>query len=362
MNPRALLAVVFCFTFSLWSEDASATLLFSGGEDVDFTCIGGCPVTTDVGYYRSAWAREAVGTYGSTNDPPPSRLATSVFTANATLWIHAQFLPNGGGQTEPNIHMVRVLDTNGNAALIIRGTGTNGRLKISSRTAAGSYTDLVTCSSALLGSLQQLDFYINYGSSGEVALYNNSVQVCDFTGNVTNGDGATALNKVEFSAPWDNIGGNTYWSEVIVATTDTRAMSRFSANTVANGNTTGFTGTNICSSIWNSASFNDSNYGYTGSNNVVHECTIKSTVPAGTYNVQGLVMSARGLVGTAGPQHFDFVTRTGGTDYTSPDFAPITSPSNILNYIQTTNPATSSPWSLSDFQNSGFNIGAESKP
>jgi len=362
MNLRALSAAILYLTVSLWSEDASATLLFSGGEDIDFTCIGGCPVTTSNGYFRSAWAREAVGTSGSTNDPPPNRLATSVFTANATLWIHAQFLPNGGGQNEPNIHMLRVLDTNGNAALIVRGTGTNGRLKISSRTAAGSYTDLVTCSSALSGALEQLDFFVNYGSTGEVALYNNGVQVCDFTGNVTNGDGATALNRVEFSAPWDNIAGYTYWSEIIVATTDTRAMSRFSANTVANGNTTGFTGTNICSSIWNAASFNDSNYGYTGSSNIIHECTINSSVPAGTYNVQGLVMSARGLVGTSGPQHFDFVTRTGGTNYTSPDFAPINSPSNIQNYIQTTNPATSSPWALSDLQNSGFNIGAESKP
>ena len=73
-------------------------------------------------------------------------------------------------------------------------------------------------------------------------------------------------------------------------------------------------------------------------------------------------MSARALVGATGPQHFDFVTRTGGTDYTSPDYAPTNSFSNIINYIQTTNPATSNPWAITDFQAAGFNIGEESKP
>ena len=76
----------------------------------------------------------------------------------------------------------------------------------------------------------------------------------------------------------------------------------------------------------------------------------------------GLVMSARVLVGATGPQHFDFVTRTGGTDYLSADFAPLNSFSNITNYIQTANPATGNPWAVSDFQAAGFNVGEETKP
>jgi hypothetical protein len=180
------------------------------------------------------------------------------------------------------------------------------------------------------------------------------------TGNITNRDGATTLNQVEFSSPL--YGYYTAWSEVIVAGSDTRAMARFTANTVANGNTTGFSGTNVCSAIWNASSYNDTNFGYSGSTNVVHECTINTSFPAGNYNVLGLVMTARTLVGSSGPLHFDFVTRVGGTDYTSSDFAPTTSFSNIGNYIQTTNPATSSSWAVSDFTAAGFNVGEKTKP
>jgi len=62
------------------------------------------------------------------------------------------------------------------------------------------------------------------------------------------------------------------------------------------------------------------------------------------------------------PDQFVKVTRTGGTDYTSSDFAPLNSFSNITNYIQTTNPATSNPWAVSDFSATGFNVGEETKP
>jgi hypothetical protein len=255
--------------------------------------------------------------------------------------------------------MLRILDSAGNPTLVVAGTGTAGQVRISSRAAGGAFTTLVVCSSAITSSLAQLDLFINYGTSGEVTLYSNSVQVCDYTGDVTNGDGATTLNKAEFASPTNTWG---MWSEIIIATTDTRAMSRFTADTVGNGNTTGFSGTNVCSSIWSATSVNDANYGSSGSSNVVHECTINSSIPAGTYNVVALVMSTRALVGASGPLHFDFVTRTGGTDYVSSDFAPTTSFSNFTGYIQTVNPATSNPWATSDFQATGFNVGLETKP
>jgi hypothetical protein len=128
------------------------------------------------------------------------------------------------------------------------------------------------------------------------------------------------------------------------------------------GNTTGFSGSNICSSIWNATTVNDANFGFSGTANVLPECTVRNTIPPGIYSVQGLVMSARVLVGSSGPLHFDFVTRVNGADFLSPDFAPTTTFSNISNYIQATNPATSSPWSIIDFQATGFNVGEETKP
>jgi len=357
---RTVLLFILCLLCC--PTGASATLLFSGGEDIDFICAGtgSCSVNTNSSSFRSAWARESLAISGNSSDPPPNRMATPTFTANSTLWIHAQLCIDNCGSinTSSSAQMIRVIDSAGNPTLVVRGTGTGGQLKISSRTSGGTFTDLVTCSGAANSPLTQIDFFVNYGTSGEVTFYNNSVQVCDFTGNVTNGDGATTLNQVEFASA----GGNALWSEVIIATTDTRAMARFTANTVANGNTTGFSGSNICSSIWNAINFNDANYGFSGTSNVLQECTIKSSIPAGSYSVLGLVMSARALVGSSGPLHFDFITRVNGTDYLSADFAPTTTFSNITNYIQTTNPDTSSAWSVSDFQAAGFNVGEKTKP
>jgi hypothetical protein len=366
MRLRGILATIVALSLCIWPIAASATLLYSGGTGADFFCDpgGSCSSTTASSTFRAGWAKESYQVTGTTADPPTNRFATAVFTGSASLWAHGQFcnlysLACGSNtNTNSNSQMLRLIDSNNNPALVVRGTGTAGSLKISSRSATGTFTDLVTCPSAFGINPTQLDIYANYSSSGEVALYNNSVKVCDFIGNVTNGDGATTLNKVEFSAPY--AGGA--WSEIIVATTDTRAMARFTANTVGNGNTIGFLGTNVCSAIWGSTGLTDTTYGYSGSANVLHECTINSAIPPGAYNVLSLTMSARALVGSSGPQHFDFLTRTSGTDYPSADFAPLNSFSNIVNYMQTINPATSAPWAVSDFQDPTFNVGEETKP
>ena len=350
------------------SSGASATLLFAGGEKADFICpIGSsCDISTSSGNFRAAWARGAVIEWAgyAVVDPPANRFATAPF-ASSVLWTHGQYCNvynagcDGNGSSA-DLQMLRLMDSNGNAALMVRGTGTAGGVKISSRAANGTMSDLVTCPSAFGTKLTQLDLYVNYSSTGEVALYNNSVKVCDFSGDVTNGDGATALTSVEFSSA--SLAENGAWSEIIVATTDTRAMARFSANTVADGNTVGFSGTNICSSIWNAFDPSDSQYAYSGAPNVLHECTINSAIPPGSYSVLGLVMTARALVGATGPQHFAFATRVGGADYFSPDFAPLNSFSSLGNYIQAVNPATNAPWSVSDFQATGFNVGEKTKP
>ncbi len=366
MRLRTLLAVLVLLGLPLYATGASAALLFSGGEDVDFLCNAGgsCSIDTYSSDHRVNWSREAYQVYGNTSDPQTNRFATPTLTPSTALWVHAQYCTSYGGcpttTTSSGAQILRVLDSSSNPTLILRSTGNTGEAKISSRTAGGTFTDLVTCPGTVIAALEQMDLYVNYSTSGEVALYINGVQVCDYTGNVTNGDGATTLDQIEFGSARSGYYGA--WSEVIVATTDTRAMARYTLNTVADGNTTGFSGTNICSAIWEATAYNDTSYGYTGSSNVTHECTVKSTIPPGAYAVQAVTMSARALVGATGPQHFDFVTRTGGTDYTSPDVALTTSFSNYTNYIQTTNPATSAPWTISDVQDTGFNVGEETKP
>jgi len=358
MRSRWLLSVLFILSLTLGAPKASATLLFAGGEDIDFICTNTCSFVTTGGSYRTAWARGSYSVNPGQSDPPVSYFSTPTFAGNATIWMHGQYF-NNGTTSNSGSQLIRVMDNVGNPTLIVRGTGTTSTVKISSRTAAGVFTDLVTCSATMPdANLDQLDLYVNYSTTGEVTLYKNSVSICDYSGNVTNGDGATTITRAQFGG----VSAASDWSEVIVATTDTRAMARYTASTAGNGNTTGFSGTNICTAIWNVTSFNDNNYGYSGSNSVLQECTVNSSIPPGVYSVVGLVMSARVLVGSTGPQHFDFLTRTANTDYPSSDFAPTNSFSNFTNYIQNVNPATSNPWAVSDFQATGFNVGEETKP
>lgn len=364
---KHFIAILASVGFFAYAAPASADLLYSGGEDIDFTCASGgtCVPDTNSSHFRSQWARVTLATTGGSGDPSANRFSTSVFTGSSTVWVHGWLcLTNTDGNcleqsSQGNWQFVRAIDDAGNAPLIVRGTGTPSDLKISSRTAGGTFTDLVTCPAALPNRLFQLDLFVNYGTSGEVALYRDGVRVCDYTGDVTNGDGSSHLQQVDLSGV---TGRFAEWSEVIVATTDTRGMSRLSAFTNGNGATTGFSGTNVCTSIWAATSANDASFAFSGSSNVTHECTVRGTLPPGSYNVLGLVMSARALVGTTGPQHFDFVTRVNGSDYLSSDFAPLPTFGNFINYVQTTNPDTGSAWNPADFTAAGFNVGEKTKP
>lgn len=364
-----LTSAFFALLLCALATPSHATILFAGGEDIDFTCslASTCQVDTTSVTFRAAWAREAYDANAGSGDPQPRYFQTPAFSANSTIWIHARYCHTSAGScsvsTTSDAQAVIVIDSAGNPTLMLRGTGTDGVLKISSRTPGGVFTDLATCSAGFPGgALMQFDLYIDYGTSGEVALYANSVKLCDFTGDVTNGDGATTLDQIRFADPASLIASGGGWSEVIIATTDTRAMGLYTLAPNGSGNATQWTGTNPCTSILNAITIDDANYVYTAGSGQVEECTVTNSIPPGSYSVQALVMSGRLLVGASGPQHFDFVTRTGGTDYPSADFAPTTSFSNFGNYVQAVNPATSNPWAVSDFTTSGFNIGLESKP
>lgn len=351
---------------------ASGTILFAGGEDIDFSCVAGsCSVSTGGNPFRTAWARAAYAATGAAADPTTNRFSTSTWSGVASLWVHGQYCNNNGGcgangstnATTSNSQMIRVFDDAGNPTLIVRGTGTAGQLKISSRTSGGVFTDLVTCSSAFDNALSQIDLFIDYGVAGTVTLYKNSSQTCTYTGDVTNGDGATTLTKVELSGTTTQSGA---WSEIIAATTSTTAKNLLTIKPNGNGNAVQWTGTNPCTAILNATTVNDASFVQSSTNDQLEQCTVNfgnnnASLPAGTYRVDTFVMSARLLRGATGPQTFDFVTRTASTDYTSTDTALTTSFANYQ-YFQTTNPNTLAAWGPTDFSAAGFNIGLKSRP
>lgn len=356
----ALLALAF-----VAGVPARAAVLYAGSEDIDFTCTGACTVVTSGGgtNYRTAWVREAYSVSGSgaTSDPPTNRFATAVFASTQEIWLHFQY-NQGSSATDSNAQVIRLTDDAGNAAIIVRGTGSTGQVKISSRTSGGVFTDLATCTASTFpsGSLQQIDLHAKLAVSGQLDLYAGGVSICTFTGDTTNGDGSTLWTKASVAGLKST--DTSYYSEVIVEDASTLSKNYLALYPNASGNQTQWTGANPCTTILNATAVNDATFVSTSTNSQTEQCATYNTIPSGIYSVDAVQMSARAQRGASGPQHFDFVTRTASTDFYSSDQAPTTSFTNFQNYLQATNPNTSAAWLTSDLTAAGFNIGLFSKP
>ena len=363
--PHALrTAVVWGITwaFLLWAmPPAAATVLFAGGEDIDFSCIGACTTNSTAGYFRSGYARTTYSaTVASSADPPTNRFLTPTFTNSSTIWIHAENYSAAAAGTTTANQAIGVYGSGGVRRLLLRGTGTTGQVKISTRNSAGTITDLVTCTSGgwpTSSSLNKLDWYINYAVAGHTTLYSNGVQICDYSGDITT-DGVTSLSQVDFANPCGGAcaGNPIYWSEIIVATTDTRDMNLFTCYPAANGTNMAWSGsyTNV-----NPTTVNDGSAITTASAAQVAEFTCPS-LPSGQWLVPAVAQSARIQIGTTGPQHFRWIVRpAGGSDYDNgSDESGTTSFGNYYN-IWPTNPATSGAWAPADI-GTGFNEGIKS--
>ncbi len=327
---------------------------FAGGEDVDFIVVGSSGwIGADV---RSGWARGSINFYadGTTTWPPSSYISNPAsFGARSSLWLHSQL--DLGLPTTANCILAALADSGGVGRILVRGTGTNGQLKISTRNAAGTITDLVTATTNFAAMLQSFDLFVNYSTSGQVQLYMNGALIAD-TGagvNVTT-DSATSLSYFYLSN--HSSSQNTYWSEVIVADSDTRSAGLCLLNTSSAGNAQTWSGT---ASNVNQAQINDAYYISAASAGLIEEFTA-AALPVGTFSVAGLAMSSRAMVGVSGPQHVEFVVRTGGADYTVGLWSPPVGAFANTQFNLPLNPATGLAWTTADLAAAGFNYGVES--
>jgi len=323
------IAVVFLsLVLSLASPFAArASILFVGGEDSDFVNLNGAAAVTTAGTFSSGYARESMEVYGSggcaSNSPPASYFMTPNFTANSIIWIHANYYSGNGLGCSYGGDILRVYSPDGYPRIVVTQPGTNlGQFSIYTRNQAGTQTLLVSMTSPCFSGIRltALDLYINYASSGEVTLYCNNAQVADYSGNILT-DSATQLNKVQFAGEISQT--ISYWSEVIVSTSNTTAMRLATLAPSANGNTdTWDTGgvSNINETTLNTTTVNAS-----GTAGEVQEYTVGS-LPSGNFSILGVWVNAQALVDTTGPQHIQGMVRTGSTDFTSSNLARLIHP------------------------------------
>jgi hypothetical protein len=261
----------------------------------------------------------------------------------------------------------------GVSRIILRQTATYGQIKVSSRNAAGTITDLATSSSNFAIAGHTLDLNVNYTCSGAggVVLYIDGVQVINYSGNPCT-DSATQLNQVDFAsmtagtantncALGSSENGGSCWSEVIICDTDTRGMGLWSLTPSAAGNTQSWT-PNTVANI-NPAAINDNLFVSSTASSQLSEWTTPTSAPTGAWNLLAVVQEARVASSTTGPTTFEWLLRTkDGSDHVTGSLTPsVTVFGNFNNQIWATNPHTSAAWVLSDIA-SGFNLGIESTP
>ncbi len=343
-----------CFGIALVAAPASATFLFAGGEDLDFTPAGTTLGVNTTNCFNSTYAREAVYANNYAN---AYYIETPFFTSSTTFWVHYDMCATTQYVWYNNPIFV-LADSNGVMRLCveyIQNDYAGSTIKLYKTNAAQTYTLLASSSSIVNPDpLITIDVYVNYGASGTFTFYANGSQILTYSGDLTT-DGNSSLAQL-----WLGVGAYqanyTYYSQVIVSTTDTRSMHLATMYPAANGNTMAWTGS--VSSI-NATTYNDTNIISSATSGQLAEFTA-SALPSGSYTVAAVVQSARASAAAGGPQHLEFDTRTGGTSYQSANQALSTGMA-LYQYVWSTNPNTSVAWTTSDLGAAGFNLGVESQ-
>lgn len=362
-HTKSVASVAVSLAFlCLLTVQAFATILWAGGEDLDVTLIGTSNVDATSGHFRSTYARYALQARNQDNsvsDPPNGRIQSPNFAATTQFWFHAEYYAPQN-TTSSGQQLICLKDAAGVCRLTIRGTGSAGQVKISKRNAAGTFTDLVTCTASMMpiNGIGKLDWFNNYNTSGTSTLYWNGVQNCTYSGDTTT-DSATQLASFYLAQAWVNV-GNDAWSEIIVSTTDTRDMNLFTCAPQANGTTQTWTGT---ASNVNPTSITDTASINTTSTNQFANFTCPSLV-SGTFTVPAVISNARVTVTGSGPANFRYSTRPAGASADYDSGADIVASGVFTNgtpYIWTTNPDTSAAWTTGGL-GAGVNFGIKSRP
>lgn len=353
------------------SGNARAATLFAGNQHPDFSFQGSGSQNTVysvAGSRRTAFVPTSMriwpDTNGAANDPPSYRYLSQTWSsASSDFWLTFRYTCEdlaGCTATGSNYQWFRLLD-GGTARLMLRGTGTAGQFKLSKRNSAGTFTDLATSSAGVLNfsytgyTPPKYDIHVVYAVSGSVDVYQNGTNILSYSGDTTT-DSATTLDAVDLGAPTASY--VTWWSEVIVDTSDTRSMALWALRPQAAGNTQQWTP----STVGNIAKdqLNDATYISTGTNNNISGWTTPTSAPTGTWTLKSVVQTARLQRSGTGPQNFAWHCRSGGTDAASGDVAASLAFANYMN-IWSTNCATAAAWAIGDIA-SGFNLGIKARP
>lgn len=326
-------------------------ILWVGAEDCDYIGKVG-NITWNTSGFRSGYDRGRFYADGAnTGDPNTVRMQGAKWSsASGDFWLSFRILPTG---TLNAAQIIAFMDPSNVRRLVLYGSGASTVLK--TRTSSGTFATLATFNWApTLSATKKIDIHVVYAASGSFTIYEDGVQAATYSGDLTT-ESATQLQYCDIGGCYT--AGSQYWSEVLVADQDTRAMNIVTLTSSTAGNAQQWTGT--ATNVNQNAFTNDANFIYSATNDQIQQYK-PGSLPSGSFRVNAVVTGSRTLIGATGPQHVGFVTRVGSTDYVSSDYTPSSS-FGPVQHIQATDPSDSSEWATSDLVSTNLQYGLKSK-
>jgi len=253
-------------------------------------------------------------------------------SANSTLQV-VEFVDSGTGQT------VFQLDVDGVVSSVI------GQFNLEYWNGA-AFTEILATEYGLFGGIQYtFDFHWDIdNAAGVFEWYVDGVLVAQFSGDTLN-TGYTQIDRMVLqcaNSSGSGSGNGTTFSEIIVATTDTRGMRVHAADPTANGTNTAWT--NDVTAV-DEGNVDDTDFIESGVANDVETFAVRDlSAVADNFTVKAVVVNARALRDTTGPQNMELVVRSGTTDYLSGNVSGLTTAFAPFSYIWADDPDTAAPW------------------
>lgn len=337
MQLKAIFLIFCLFT----SPFAFSTILWAGGEDIDFPVGAAVNPYSNAGLFRSGFAREAIVV---TNGIAKSNAFQGGVVTSAWLSFREYSVANSS-----NIKMIGLGKSGTNNSLWISGGATWPYVALYKYDGT-TWTLLATSPSGTLG-LGVLNpgaivmHVTNYGAAATVDVYNStnlsSGPIFSYTGDVTAG-GNASLDSV-FLGGGNGSSDYNIISEIIVSDVDPRrySLATLAPNAVGDLNQWTNTYTNV-----NPLIINDSTYISDNTSGDKFECKMNS-LPAGTFQILSVKVAARGAYMSGGMTSLSVGIKTNATVYAPAATVQSTSFGATETYYST-NPFTSSQWSSTD--------------
>ena len=310
------------------------SIIWCGGEEIDWEVRSGCSMTATPGYYRSDYSRGAItaAISGYYWHRLPQEYTTLWYTHRAyNTFRDANMNTVVFGQGEPSI---------ANSVLGLDLGGTGGKMRLFTYDGAPKSVLQTSGYTYTVSSIVKIDIKIsNYGASGRVQVWLDSVLHIDYSGDITDG-GATAL---------DFVGGysltslpSSYVSEVIVADESTFGMSLRTLAPNAAGDNNDWTGayTDIGEFV-----LSDADVISTSNPGDDFQCNLLG-MPPGNFSIKGVRVAARGS-DSAQQLAAKVGIRTNSTNYLGGARSLLAAWQTFAE-IWTVNPDTSSPFTGSE--------------